>query len=249
MHKADDTSSREVTIVIALSSVVPGGVVGHAGMAVDQQYWDFGPKRTDRHQRLMAFNSTAGPWWNDPDQRWQTNRTLDEVWSDLPEVVHPTGSLIAVIRFDVTDQQANAIAAFWDDTYTRMRRGDDRYRLAGRQCASMIGWCLASCLDANRSLGQYLPHEMWMMSPTRLYETLRATSQHTAGPRQGKPADIELWQLGPDGLEPWQRPAVWDHLGMPNLPRTRIAIERFKYLPVKLSNRPRPHTAVVQTAH
>jgi len=57
---------------------------------------------------------------------------------------------------------------------------------------------------------------------------------HTAGPSKGQPADVSLWQLGTDGFEPWQRPELSERLVLPNLPRLRLALERFKHLPVAL---------------
>lgn len=230
----DDPEQREVTVIIALSSVVPGGIVGHTGIAVDQQYWDFGPQRVEMLQRLKAFDSTAGPWWDDPDQQWETDRTLAEVLEAMPEKIHPPGSIIAVFRVAVTDEQAEAITAFWEETYQRMRKRDDRYQIAGRQCANMVGWSLVEAMDGTDPSGTQLPKEMRLVSPTRLYELLQVSLHHTAGPNEGQPADLTLWQLGSDRLEPWQRPAVWSALGVPELPRTRLAIERMKHLPVAL---------------
>ena len=228
------TEGEEVTVVIALSSVIPGGVVGHCGIAVGESYWDFGPKRVDRLQPMQSLRSTAGPWWDDPEQRWSDDRTLTEVIDDLPNHVHPVGSLVAVVRVRVKDQQADAITAFWEDVYARMRNGEDDYNLIGRQCANMVGWSLEvgmhnAAPDTNR-----LPRNLRMMSPTRLYETLRDSLRHTTGPNQGEPAEVALWQLGADGFEPWQRPEAWDRLAVPELPRIRLAYERLKYLPADL---------------
>lgn len=230
----DDPCVREVTVIIALSSIVPGGVVGHTGIAVDQQYWDFGPQRVDRFQRLKSIRSDAGPWWDDPDQHWQTNRTLAQVAQAIPDKLHPAGSLVAVFRVEVTVEQAEAIAGFWDDTYARMRVGKDEYRLVGRQCANMVGWSLAYALSDLPTGEQPLPDELRMMTPSRLYEKLRDKLRHTAGARAGEPADLTLWQLGHDGLTLWQRPAVWEGFGVPELPRLRLAFERVKHLPVAL---------------
>ncbi len=231
----DDPDSREVTVIIALSSLVPGGIIGHCGIAVDNQYWDFGPERVQTLQPIKSMNSVAGPWWDDPDQRWQNDRTLNEVLNDVPDKVHPTGSILAVVRVEVTDEQADALIAFWDQTYQRMQEKRDRYRLHGRQCANMVGWSLAHALDDSGQSHDRLPAELRMMTPTRLYESLRDSLHHTAGPRIGQRADLTLWQLGPKGMQPWQRPRVWQALGIPELPRTRLAIERMKFLPVALA--------------
>ncbi|MEM9110467.1 MAG: hypothetical protein AAGC72_10635 [Planctomycetota bacterium] len=227
----DSEAGRQVTVVIALSSIVPGGVVGHAGIAVDDAYWDYGPTRTKLAQPIKSIRSEAGPWWDDPDQRWQADRTLHEVLCEMPDQVHPTGSLVAIVRASVTDEEAERIAAFWRDTYDRMRNGEDTYRLTARQCASMVGWSLQAGLENEVKVGDRLPRELHGMTPTKLYEKLREGLKHTAGPDQGQPADITLWQLQTNGLTAWHRPDTYEKLAMPELPRLRIAVERIKQLP------------------
>ena len=225
---------RQVTVVIALSSFVPAGIVGHAGIAVDESYWDFGPTRTDKFQRFKSMRSPAGPWWDDPDQQWAIDRGLTEVLADMPDKVHPLGSLVAVIQVRVTEEQAQAITDFWHDTYSRMRQGEDMYSLSGRQCASMIAWSLRIGLQDGYEASDRLPRDLHMMSPTRLYETLRDSLVHTAGPGTGQPADVTLWQLDYNGLSPWQRGRAYERLALPELPRIRLAYERLKHLPIAL---------------
>lgn len=233
-HPIDTNApGQDVTVVIALSSIVPGGIVGHAGLAVGDDYYDFGPQRVKHLQPLKSIRSEAGPWWDDPQQQWAIDRNLDEVLADMPDKVHPTGSLVAIIEAQVTDAQAHAITTFWQDTYLRMHNGEDTYRLTARQCASMVAWSLQVGM-AQEQAGDRLPRDLRLMSPTRLYETLSDAMVHTAGPSRGQPADVSLWQLGSDGFEPWQRPALSERLDLPDLPRLRLAIERFKHLPIAL---------------
>ena len=103
-----DAQCKQVTVVIALSSIVPGGIVGHAGLAVEDAYWDFGPKRHPHLQPIKSIRSQAGPWWDDTDQQWVTDRSLSEVLDDMPDKVHPVGSLVAIVQVQVTDEQADA---------------------------------------------------------------------------------------------------------------------------------------------
>lgn len=227
-----DPTQREVTVVIALSSIVPGGVVGHAGVAVDTRYWDFGPRRVERFQRLKAIESKAGPWWDDPAQDWQTDRTLLQVLDAMPGKIKPTGSIVAVFRCCVTQAQAEALEDFWEQTYERMHEGEERYALRARQCANMVGWSLDAALAYESGCDRPMPAEYRMMTPTKLYESLAGTLRHTAGPQRGEPAELTLWQLNRDGLKPWRRPTLWDRLGVRELPRTRLAIERVKHLPL-----------------
>lgn len=229
----DDAPGQPVTVVIALSSIVPGGIVGHAGLAVGDDYYDFGPQRTKLLQPLKSIRSEAGPWWDDPEQQWTVNRNLNQVLADMPDEVHPAGSLVAIVEVQVTDEQADAITTFWQDTYLRMHNGEDTYRLTARQCASMVAWSLQVGLQEEHA-GDRLPRDLRLMTPTKLYETLDDTMFHTAGPSRGQPADVTLWQLGTDGFEPWQRPELSERLALPDLPRLRLALERFKHLPIAL---------------
>lgn len=226
---------RQVTVIIAMSSVVPGGIVGHAGIAVDEDYWDFGPKRSKYLQPIKSIRSTAGPWWDDPDQDWATDRTLQEVLDDMADKVHPVGSLIAVFTVRVTDDQAKAITDFWQTTYDRMAYGEDTYRLTARQCASMVGWGLQVGLNQSEQDASRLPRELHLMTPTKLYESLSEHLVHTAGPDAGQPADLTFWQLKRDGITKWKRPDSYAALSLPKLPRTRLAIERIKHLPAELT--------------
>lgn len=228
------TAGKQVTIVIALSSIVPGGIVGHAGIAVDNTYWDYGPTRHKHLQPLKSIRSKAGPWWDDPEQQWTTDRTLSQVLADMPDKVHPMGSLVAVFRVQVTDEQAQAITTFWQDTYARMHNGEDTYRLTARQCASMVGWSLQVGLQDDGVADDRLPRDLRRLTPTDLYEALNDSLTHTAGPAKGQPADVTLWQLDAQGLEPWQRPSTYDRFALPELPRIRLAFERAKHLPIDL---------------
>lgn len=228
---SDEQQGAQVTIIIALSSIVPGGIVGHAGLAVDDAYWDYGPKRYKPLQPIKSIRSTAGPWWDDPDQQGAIDRSLNEVLADMPNKVHPLGSLVAVIQVRVTDEQAQAITDFWQDTYARMQNGEDIYRLTARQCASMVGWSLQIGLQDDAQASDRLPRDLHLMTPTRLYESLSESLIHTADPDRGQPADITLWQLDQHGLSPWRRPVISERLQLPVLPRIRLAFERIKYLP------------------
>ena len=235
-HSIHDSEAqgKQVTVVIALSSIVPGGVIGHAGIAVDNTYWDYGPARHKHLQPLKSIRSKAGPWWDDPEQQWACDRTLSQVLADMPNKVHPMGSLVAIIQVQVTDEQAQAITTFWQDTYTRMHNGEDTYRLTARQCASMVAWSMQVGLQGDGAADDRLPRDLHRLSPTDLYEALSDSLTHTAGPAKGQPADVTLWQLDTKGFEPWQRPSKYGRLTLPELPRIRLAFERAKHLPIDL---------------
>ena len=228
----DDPDKREVTVVIALSSILPGGIIGHTGIAVDDQYWDFGPERTDRFQKKRAFDSNAGPWWDDPDQQWENDRSLAEVFEAMPEMLKPEGSIVALMTIEVTDEQADQLIAFWDGCYARMRQGEEQYELRNKQCANVVAWSLSSAIKSASPIEQ-MPQQMRLMTPTALYQHLSSSLVHTAGDQVGEPAEVMHLQLKSDGIERWQPAIQWTRDGVPVIPRTRLAYERIEHLPAK----------------
>lgn len=213
-----DEPSARITVVIALSAVVPAGIVGHAGIAIEQQYYDFGPARVERFQRLQAFGSPAGPWWDDPEQTGQTDRNLDQVLADLSRQVHPEGSLIAIVRMDVSPQQAHRAIAYWQAVYAQMEEDERVYRLLGEQCASVIAAGIhAAAMDPEYNAADdapTVPRSMRGMSPTRLYRHLAEDYSHTAGPNAGRPVDIALYHLRDHALTPYAPGPIWSATGM-----------------------------------
>ncbi len=194
-----DGPSRTLTVVIAMSAV-PVGVTGHTGIAIEEAYWDFGPDRVPSKQRLQGLGSEAGPWWDDPEQRWGADRSLTEVLDDLPALVHPEGSVVLVFSAEITDAEARRVEDYWSRVYAEMRSGDARYALTHRQCASIgchsLGGVagLPGFMNVTRDPTD-LPPQLRVMSPSALGVYLRLNLRHTAGPDAGQPARIERYQL------------------------------------------------------
>jgi len=218
---------HEVTVIIALSAVVPAGVVGHAGIAVGEQFYDFGPDRVDRFQRIQGFGSAAGPWWDDPQQRGHIDYSLEEVISQLDEHVYPEGSLIAVATIPVTAEQAEQIAAYWEAVYLQMDSGQRVYNLLGAQCANVIA---ASMTCPPEKIGAEhappVPTRMRGMSPTRLYRWLHRQDRLSNRGRSDMQVQINLYQQRGGQIEPYTPRLGWSRLGMTPPVRVRLGIER-----------------------
>lgn len=209
--RVDGGPTRTLTVVIALSAV-PLGVTGHTGVAIDETYWDFGPARVPHKQRLQGLGSAAGPWWDDPEQAWRTDRGLTEVLDALPELIHPEGSVVLVFSADITDDEARIVEDYWSRVYANMRSGDARYQLTHRQCASIGCHSLGGVagLPGFRNVTADptdLPPQIRVMSPSALAVYLRLNLRHSAGPDAGKPARIERYQLRDGGLVAIDSPA------------------------------------------
>lgn len=220
---------EEVTVIIALSAVVPAGVVGHAGIGVGNAYYDFGPDRVERMQRLQGFGSPAGPWWNDPEQRSETDHSLDEIVDQLGEKVYPEGGLIAVAKVRVSPEQAEQIAAYWDALYRQMEAGQRVYHLLGEQCANVV---VASMVRPPEQLeaGQAppVPRRFWGMSPTRLYRWLHRQDRLTATGRSDRAVSITLYQQQGGSIQPFTPWLDWSRLGLTPPVRARLGIERLR---------------------
>lgn len=203
---AVDAAPRKLTVVIALSAV-PLGITGHAGVAVGEQYWDFGPQRVEIKQRLRGLGSPAGPWWDDPAQRWGRDRALSGVLADLPELVHPEGSRVVVMSAWVTAGEAARVEQYWTRTYAAMADGSLRYELTHRQCSSVGCHSLGGVAGLPGFLNvtadpSDLPPQVRAMTPTALYLYLRVWMRHTAGPDAGDPADVQRLVLRGGRLRP-----------------------------------------------
>lgn len=198
---------KEVTIVIALSAI-PRGIVGHSGIAVEQQYWDFGPDRVEVKQRLAGLSSPAGPWWDDPTQAWAADLTLNEVMLEMPKFVHPEGSLVAVFRVRVTEDEAQKIEAYWAQVYAGMAREEIDYHLMGWQCSNVVCHSLGAAGDLpalDRPMGDP-PLNLRAMTPTILFLHLRMHLRHTAGPGLGEHAEVQLLKLRGGRMRPYPLP-------------------------------------------
>lgn len=214
---ADPTGPpRKLTVVVALSAV-PLGISGHTGVAIDERYWDFGPDRVETKQRLQSIGSPGGPWWDDPQQSWQSDRTLTQVMDDLPKLVHPEGSVVVVFTAWVTDGEARAVERYWDERYEVMHDDALRYELTHRQCASIGCHSLGGVAGLPGFLNLTpdptdLPPQLRVMSPTVLAAYLRLNLRHTAGPDAGQRADVEWLQLRDGAMvayEPQYVRLVW----------------------------------------
>ncbi|MEM9021552.1 MAG: hypothetical protein AAGC44_13395 [Planctomycetota bacterium] len=224
-----EPDEQEVTVIIALSAVVPAGVVGHAGLAVGDAYYDFGPNRVDRGQRLQGFGSPAGPWWDDPEQMGDTDHTLAQVIDQLDEKVYPEGSLIAVAKVRVSPEEAEQIAAYWDALYRQMEAGQRVYHLLGEQCANVVVAsmvCPPEQLEAGKA--PPVPRRLWGMSPTRLYRWLHRQDRLTATGRSDRAVSITLYQQQGGSIQPFTPWLDWSRLGLTPPVRARLGIERLR---------------------
>ncbi|MEM9415624.1 MAG: hypothetical protein AAGA29_09135 [Planctomycetota bacterium] len=196
---ATDETTHRLTVVIAMSAV-PLGVTGHTGVAVDDDYWDFGPNRVADKQRLQGLGSPAGPWWDDPQQEGLADYTLSEVLDALPERVHPEGSVVAIFTADISKAEAQKLRDYWSRTYDTMARDDIRYELTHRQCSSVGCHSLGGVAGLPGFMNitsdpTDLPPQLRVMTPTMLAGYLRLNLRHTAGPDAGRHAGVEYWQL------------------------------------------------------
>lgn len=198
-EKAGGGPPRKLTVVVALSAV-PLGITGHTGVAIDERYWDFGPDRVSSKQHLQSIGSPGGPWWDDPDQRWQRDRTLTQVLDDLPELVHPEGSVVVIFTAWITEEEARTVERYWDERYLVMHNDAMRYEITHRQCASVGCHSLGGVARMPGFLNLTpdptdLPPQLRVMSPTMLAAYLRLKLRHTAGPNAGQRAEVEWLQL------------------------------------------------------
>ncbi|MFI4859803.1 MAG: hypothetical protein ACIAXF_03875 [Phycisphaerales bacterium JB063] len=203
---AADLPAHRLTVVIAMSAV-PLGITGHTGVAIDQDYWDFGPRRVARKQRLQGLGSPAGPWWDDPEQAGRADYTLAQVLDALPERVHPDGSVVVIFSADINEDEAHKLRAYWERTYDAMAEDGIRYELTHRQCSSVGCHSLGGVAGLPGFMNLTpdptdLPPQLRVMTPTLLAGYLRLNMHHTAGPDAGERAAVAWFRVCDGVLTP-----------------------------------------------
>jgi RHS repeat-associated protein len=127
------------------------GMSGHAGAAVGEDFYDYGPQPGEG---TNFFGSKGRSWW-DSFASSSDDASLTEINSYISE----KGKKVSSFTMEVTVEQAVAFRSYWDDLYAN----PGTYHFAGRQCTTTVAYSLR-----HAGLGNY---NAW--KPTTLANQLR----------------------------------------------------------------------------
>jgi len=132
------TGCHLISVVVEIAdpcASFPDSLIGHAGVGIDNSYYDFGPK----HQ---SFTSTGTQWWANPEHPdWDGfYRKKDSSEVTLKDVVGKIGQLAdrpaVIIQYCACSKATAAVQSHWDNLYYEIREGTCNWNLLKRSCTS-----------------------------------------------------------------------------------------------------------------
>jgi hypothetical protein len=127
-----DDDSVTVVIVIELpdandpSKLGRKGLSGHSGVAIGEEYYDYGPTPG---KGANPLGSPGRPWWD----RF-ASPTGDASFSQVKEWAAAQGYKLKLVSLEVSRAQAETIRTYWQDLYAN----PGTYRFYGRQCTTTV---------------------------------------------------------------------------------------------------------------
>ncbi|GEM_PF-4674013 len=156
------------------------GVTGHAGIALEDEFYDFGPG-VDEISITDAKNGVQGDqWWDDDPDIAQKDGD-----ADLEEVLHYVENTkdfenpVYKVTLSVTDEQFNTMKDYWEEVYNNL----GQYTLLERQCTTTVG-------DSLEKAGIINTPQNKRLSPKELFQVLKKNLRNTAGIGFQKKAQI-----------------------------------------------------------
>lgn len=185
-----------ITILIKLphskstDKVERKGLGGHTGIAIGQEFYDFGPNTSLYDKTHGPVTGVAGiPWWDQEvlDKSHGTLTMLEDV--DLPQILDYIKREIKQdtykVEFFVTPEQGKDIEKWWLDRYQNL----GTYAClpwSGEQCTTTVRISLEKAGVIRDSIVQ---------TPASFLDFLRDNAKNTAGKDVHKPARITQIQV------------------------------------------------------
>ncbi len=206
---------------------VSKGDVGHSGLAIGRDYYDFGPKAGYRKveidldwtqiQTPMAY-AEGYPWWDTVDRSYGQEKlwgpefqssddiSLLSIMDNMPKLAH--NQTVMLIPMEVPVDHAQRIRAWWKKVYAKF----PEYKIPGLHCTSTV---IRSFEETeNESEGRWdrvNGGDVW--TPDTISPTMWATKllddqalswnaalnyRHRCGPNKGKVLRAAVIRVGDD---------------------------------------------------
>jgi len=160
------------------------GLSGHAGIAIDGEYYDYGPSGS-------AMESPGTPWWDlhaHPNAKYildLNDKDADRIRKQMKlttgsSVLGDASQGITETQVLVTKSQAKKIKAWWDDKYSNL----GTYSLkpwAGQHCTSTVMESLQKAEVIGTGIMGTISYETEIADPEEFYEHFLEELKHQAG--------------------------------------------------------------------
>ncbi|MCF7906178.1 RHS repeat-associated core domain-containing protein [Candidatus Gracilibacteria bacterium] len=131
----DPNGDEKLTVVIEM----PGNgllEVGHTGIAIDNEYYDYGPQ-TENGKSITGnfFGAKGGPFWDQSSSVTNDgNASLEDVLSSIQSNKIAQERNVFTVTAEITPEQAQAITNYWNNR----NENPGTYYLLGDQCTTTV---------------------------------------------------------------------------------------------------------------
>ncbi len=173
-----------ISFIIELPDPCEPKHVGHTGMGINDEYYDYGP---DPNADIKLGKTVPGTqYFDNPDIGMPELLTLIEN-SDPNSRVNFIKASICVCQ-----KKANKAKKYWENLYSKIKQGKAKYRIPGLHCTSAA---ISAAEGGDTLFGPCAQ----ATSPSKLLEMLKGVDvwgnpmySHTCGENKGKPIAFEI---------------------------------------------------------
>lgn len=204
-----DDSCEMMHILIELPAIGTGLEVGHTGVAIADEYFDYGPAKAIE-KSATRLSAEGGPYWDNPES-WPGARSTDEV--NFLMVRATISSLayehtVLLVPVSISKEHAATIRKWWKNTYDTK----PTYNIPGMHCTSSVIRSIEES-DPLRASGKnpldqrLITGASAVTSPLKYAQILlgnvaintgRFTTTHSCGALRGKPLKAAVINVGTD---------------------------------------------------
>ena len=167
----DDECCCTVTIIIELpneddeAKIERKGMAGHSGIAVDSEYYDYGPQPGEG---ASLMGSQGRPWW---DRMSRLTSTEDAKLKDIEANIGKLapGHEVYEVTIVAKSNECSVISQYWKDLY----ENPGTYKFFRKQCTTTV--CLSLIQSGVANIKAY--------KPATLLNELRRKAKHTCEKR------------------------------------------------------------------
>lgn len=210
LPSAEPNSACE-TLQIMIELPAIGGTleVGHTGVAIGEEYYDYGPVE-EIEKSTVRLRAKGGPYWDHPE-KWPGARSTDEIsFKMITETISSlaTDHTVVVIPMIVEARHASRIREWWKNTYETA----PEYGIPGLHCTSSVIRSIEGTDPKRNAMKnpvdmQLISGASAVTSPLKYAQILlgnaamntgRYNLTHSCGPLKGQPLKAAVINVGPD---------------------------------------------------
>ena len=198
-----------MNVMIELPAISQEFEVGHTGVALGNDYFDYGPVKSIEKSRAI-LRAEGGPYWDNPASWPGAQSTEDVNWQMIQDTISSLADqhTVLVIPILIQKTHAEAMRQWWKKTYSTA----PEYNIPGMHCTSSVIRSIEES-DRNRAIEKnVLDHRLMLSSssvtsPLKYAQTLlgntaintgRINTKHSCGHLYGKPVRAAVINVGPD---------------------------------------------------